>query len=349
MLGKYSGYKNKLRVIIFIMLLGLAWKSCSFAQNELLNPKKKPLKKSEASAKEKETFKRFEISYGGMYFSGKLQEEGSFWDTLGLGVTGKLNYKNKVSNRLHIRTGISKLAFYFTPKTYVEGAYGATYLNKKGVGSTGLTIDVNGKPYLSENIPDHVMGKDIRFWSADFLQNIYTHKKTGITLDALTGYASYIMRVDFFPDVEDAGSVDFLGAKRTFSGMHFGTRLKIPFTLANLKEHPFIYKTDVVYTPNELMKGKDMYLLHPYLIPDYFTSAGKGSALEIHTGLTCKVNSSLSIEVGYNYYQFKVDKGSYYGVEFFYGGEIGYAPLDVKIQNAKIVVHGPSLCAKIAF
>ena len=340
MLGKYSGYKNKLRAIIFIMLLGLTWKACSFAQDELLNPKKEALEKSQASAKEKQTFKRFEISYGGMYFRGKLQEEGYFW---GEGLTGTINYKNKVSNRLHIRTGISKLAFYFTPKTYVEGAYGATYLNKKGVGSTGLTIDVNGKPYLSENIPDHVMGKDIRFWSADFLQNIYTHKKTGITLDALTGYASYIMRVDFFPDVEDAGSVDFLGAKRTFSGMHFGTRLKIPFTLANLKEHPFIYKTDVVYTPNELMKGKDMYLLHPVLIPDYFTSAGKGSALEIHTGLTCKVNSFLSIEVGYNYYQFKVDKGSYYGVVS------GGIPLEVKIQNAKIVVHGPSLCAKIAF
>ena len=337
MLGKYSGYKNKLRVIIFIMLLGLAWKSCSFAQNELLNPKKKPLKKSEASAKEKETFKRFEISYGGMYFSGKLQEEGYFWDTLGLGLTGKLTYKNKVSNRLHIRTGISKLAFYFTPKTYIEGSYGATYLNKKGVGSAGLSLDG-----LSENIPDHVMGKDIRFWSADFLQNIYTHKKTGITLDALTGYASYIMRVDFSPDPPEEG-IDFLGGKRTFSGMHFGMRLKIPFTLPNLKEHPFIYKTDIVYTPNELMKAKDMYLLHPYLIPDYFTSAGKGSALEIHTGLTCKVNSFLSIELAYNYYQFKVDKGSYYGVVS------GGIPLEVKIQNAKIVVHGPSLCAKIAF
>ena len=341
MLGKYSGYKNKLRVIIFIMLLGLAWKACSFAQDELLNPKKEALEKSQASAKEKQTFKRFEISYGGMYFRGKLQEEGSFWDTETKGevIIGKLTYKNKVSNRLHIRTGISKLAFYFTPKTYVEGAYGATYLNKKGVGSAGLSLDG-----LSANIPDHVMGKDIRFWSADFLQNIYTHKKTGITLDALTGYASYIMRVDFFPDVEDAGSVDFLGAKRTFSGMHFGTRLKIPFTLANLKEHPFIYKTDIVYTPNELMKGKDMYLLHPDLIPDYFTSAGKGSALEIHTGLTYKVNSSLSIELAYNYYQFKVDKGDYYGVVV--GGSI---PLEVKIQNAKIVVHGPSLCAKIAF
>ncbi|MDD5044453.1 MAG: hypothetical protein PHU91_04445 [Candidatus Omnitrophica bacterium] len=360
--------KNTLRIIVFIIFSGLIFTPFSLAKDNTTNndpslmqklslneKKQKPTKPKAAATKN--SFKRFEITYEAIYLMGKFWEEAFIEDGLGAGVVGFADLKNKLANHLTSNTGVGKLAFYFTPKTYVEGAYGATYLNKKKYGYANMNAGLPGVG-LSGEFTDQLRGKDIKFWSSDIFQNIYTNKKTGIAVDARAGYSDYKMHIHIdADDLNVSGTLvsgELVRVTRQLTGYHVGTRLKVPIRLSKFPKHPMLFKFDIIYTPILNMKGGDMNLLTynsagvPFTQPG-FTCKGKGDALEIHTGMTFQITSFFGIEVAYNYYQFKLYKGRYEDVFALPTVIPGGIPMNADIKNTKYILHGPSLAAKIVF
>ena len=350
------------------MLIGLTWSPSCFAaddttaakekttaQDVALNPEKKP-------AEEKSSFKRFEISYGALWINGTFFESDTISGALsGIPINASLKYKNKVSNIMHIKTGVSKGTFFITPRTYVAGSYARTYFEKGRPGSVNLDLSVPGIGTIGAYLEDHISSDRITFWGIDLGQNIFTHKKTGIALDLIAGYYDYTMNVSNDMDyiVVPALGISmpmsiskFFGGKRSFSGAHAGFNLKVPFKLPKFKKRVVL---DLGFRgmPSLTMKGKKMFLSIPLapgavvgLIPN-FTSKGKGYNLEGRAGLTFEITQNVSLEVAYNYYKFKITKGKYGNTVLTgLGTDI---PVDVTLQKARIMLQGPSFCAKIKF
>ncbi|MDD5044454.1 MAG: hypothetical protein PHU91_04440 [Candidatus Omnitrophica bacterium] len=319
------------------------------SENEETAKTVKTTKTTEAKDSKTKSFKRFEITYEAIYLVGKYWEEAFLEDAAGLGVVGGIDLKSKIANRITSNTGVAKLAFYFTPKTSVEGAYGATYLNKKKYGYADIVF----APLASGTIDTQIAGKDVKFWSSDLYQNIYTHKKTGIAVDAHAGYSDYKMHVTI-NTVLGGIAGELVNATRSLSGYRVGMRFKAPIKLKKLPKHPMLFKFDISYTPQLAMKGDAMGLFsenasHDPLTRPGFTAKGKGDALEIHTGMTFQVTSFLGIEIAYNYYQFKIYKGRYEDVVALPTVLPPGIPLNADIKNTKFILHGPSVAAKVVF
>ncbi|MCM8771242.1 MAG: hypothetical protein NC936_05180 [Candidatus Omnitrophica bacterium] len=323
------------RLIIFVMLVGILWLRLSSAaaatKNELLEKPKE---------KQKNSFKRFEITYESIWLYGTFYEEDAISDGLGLGIEATLKYKNRVRNRIHIKTGMYKGAFYLTPRTSIAGAYARTYFDKQRPGWINMDSNVG----IGLSAYDHISSDKITLWGFDFCQNIFTHKKTDIAFDLLAGYYEYTMDVSISLDYPQDYS-DAFGGKRSFAGPHYGFDLRMPFTLPKLEKHPFGLKLSFRYMPSLTMKGKNMFMSG--LLDPGFSSKGKGSNLEGRASLTFQITPNIFLEAAYNYYKFKVNKGNYINTTTSILGPP--IPVNINLQKVEINLHGPSLAATVKF
>ncbi|MDD5044077.1 MAG: hypothetical protein PHH69_06550, partial [Candidatus Omnitrophica bacterium] len=297
---------------------------------------KKAAKKTKAAEPKAKSFKRFEISYESMWLRGKYFEEASF-SVPGTTAWMEQTYKNRMSMQMDVYKG----AFYFIPKTYIEGSFGQGNLTKRRPGDVNSNSSIGALTFW---IPVDLTAKDATIWNADLCQNIYTHKTTGTAVDIFAGYSQYKDEVHLNLDTPTL-KLNVLSAKHSYSGAHFGLKLKAPFTLPKMPKNPFTFKASASYTPDLILRGEDMTFLIVFQ-PD-FSYKGKGSAVEAHTGLAFQITSFLSIEGSYNYYEYKMHKGTYDNLATTVTGPL--VSIDSDIKKNKTILHGPSVSVKLIF
>ena len=307
----------------------------SKSEKKETTPKAKTLKKTKAPEKEAQSFRRFQLAYECMWLKGKYIEGFGWWAVPG-GAYSDWLYKYKLKTRLDVLKG----AFYFTPKTYIEGYYATGLIKKHKPGSWYVNM-----PGTEMSLELATEGNSTTIWSADLCQNIYTHKASGLGLDLFAGYANYSERIRIYANdgqLTTAGDSVF-GANRKYFGPHMGMKLKAPFSIPEFPKNPFLFKLSASYTPLLYMKQKDEWMLP--LIDPYYTTAIKGTAMEAHTSLSWQINRFFSLEVGYNLYEFIYDHGDY-GVFPGFGGTISVQTNNYK---SRTLLHGPSASITATF
>jgi hypothetical protein len=269
----------------------------------------------ECIKEKKSSFKRFELSYESLWFAE------NYWESVYQAAAGpEGSYNSKARSRLDVY----KIALYLTPKTDIEYAF-ATGHYRKG---TPAWVDEFGTVYFGS-----ITGQKIQFWNIDLCQNIFAHRKSGISFDALAGYTNFEERIRI---KYDSGLDPQLSFNRRYKGWRVGAKAEFPFRLPILKKNPFVFKAVFYYAPNLSMKnsGFNWSFSNPTL-----SNSGKGFSLQTRLGLSCQLISDLSIEAAYNYWKFQQKRSGY------------DAPLisGMTLHKTKTKLYGPSLGLKYIF
>ncbi|MDD5045214.1 MAG: hypothetical protein PHU91_03135 [Candidatus Omnitrophica bacterium] len=298
------------------------------------------------------SFKRFEISYGSMWLSGKyeqtIMDRAETWPSFGVG-----SDKITIKSRLRTRLEVYKAGFYFTPKTHIEGSLATGDFVKDEAGYVNIFDIRNFFGFNVTRMPLHLSGDKINIWNVDLYQNLYTHKNTGFALDIFAGFISYQekLRLKYSGEVTDgiSASDPLFAFDRRLSGPRLGFKYQAPFTLPKLPKNPFTFGISASYAHLLALRGNSniapIIIIFPLTSTD--SRSSKGYILDTSASLSCQLNPYLSIELAYNYMLIRQSGGNYpqlnpdfsiVGIREVY--EIG------KIVN---VYHGPSIAIKGRF